>query len=127
MRQILSAVNYMHNLQILHRDLKLENVVVVENKLKKSQVEIKIIDFGLSVDLSKVKQFIVDEVAGSLIYMSPESLSGTLTLASDIWSCGIILYMMATKKLPYKYKNEDELISKIEKGYISRKCMIFFI
>lgn len=51
MRQILGAVKYMHSLNILHRDLKLENVVMVKRNSKK--IDIKIIDFGLSVALDK--------------------------------------------------------------------------
>lgn len=104
MRQILGAVKYMHSLKILHRDLKLENVVVVERNSKK--IDIKIIDFGLSVSLDKSVEKEDEEIAGSLIYMAPECIEGTICLANDIWSCGIILYMMVTKKIPYKYRNE---------------------
>lgn len=124
MRQILGAVKYMHSLNILHRDLKLENVVVVERNSKK--VDIKIIDFGLSISLEKGVNK-EEETAGSLIYMAPECIEGTLCLANDIWSCGIILYMLATKKIPYKFKNDEDLIEKIEKGLISRKCNSFVI
>lgn len=55
MIQVLSAVSYMHNMSILHKDIKLENIVIV-NKVDKRTIkdaEIKIIDFGLSLDLSK--------------------------------------------------------------------------
>ena len=55
MIQVLSAVSYMHNMSILHKDIKLENIVIV-NKVDKRTIKdakIKIIDFGLSLDLSK--------------------------------------------------------------------------
>jgi serine/threonine protein kinase len=47
------------------------------------------------------------DAMGTLIYMSPECIAGKARLSSDIWSCGIALYMIATRKLPYKYVNES--------------------
>ena len=56
MFQLLGAVNYMHRFNILHRDIKLENIVVMKKifDLKKDIPDIKIIDFGLAIDLSKI-------------------------------------------------------------------------
>ena len=47
------------------------------------------------------------DAMGTLMYMSPECIAGKARLSSDIWSCGIALYMIATRKLPYKYVNES--------------------
>jgi serine/threonine protein kinase len=54
MVQLFSALKYMHNFKILHRDIKLENIVLVKKYTKENEkIEIKIIDFGISVDLNK--------------------------------------------------------------------------
>jgi serine/threonine protein kinase len=58
---------------------------------------------------------------GTLLYMSPESLNNKITLASDIYSCGIVLYIMTTRRIPFIYKSESELMHKIEHGDIIRK------
>lgn len=65
------------------------------------------IDFGISVDLNKDKIDPNDDLLGTLIYMSPEVFDGKVGLALDMWSCGIIFYMMSTKKMPYNYKSEE--------------------
>lgn len=121
--QILSAVSYMHKMNILHRDLKLENIVIVKKMQSNNfdKVEIKIIDFGISVDLAKHKYDPNEDLLGTLIYMAPESFNGKLSLTWDMWSCGMIFYMMTTKKMPYSYKNEEELVDKIMKGDFIRK------
>jgi serine/threonine protein kinase len=59
---------------------------------------------------------------GTLLYMSPESLNNKVLLSSDVYSCGIVLYIMATRRIPFIYKNESELMQKIERGDIIRKC-----
>jgi serine/threonine protein kinase len=50
---------------------------------------------------------------GTLLYMSPESIQNKLMLASDVYSCGIVLYIMATRRIPFRYVNEAELMHKI--------------
>lgn len=89
------------------------------------KVEIKIIDFGISVDLAKHKYDPNEDLLGTLIYMAPESFNGKLSLTWDMWSCGMIFYMMTTKKMPYSYKNEEELVDKIMKGDFIRKSSRF--
>lgn len=59
------------------------------------------IDFGASVHLDSYNQD-DDSISGTLIYMPPEALTGKLTLSWDVWSLGILLFIMATGKLPYK-------------------------
>lgn len=61
-------------------------------------------------------------MAGTLLYMSPESLYGELNLKSDIWGCGIMLYALLTKRFPYKYEDQDDLMKKIDECRIIKKC-----
>lgn len=63
----------------------------------------------------------IDEMSGTLLYMAPESICGELTLKSDIWSCGIILYMLVTRHMPFKFTDSEDLIGKIEYCRIIRK------
>jgi serine/threonine protein kinase len=58
------------------------------------------------------------------MYMSPESMNGSTVLAWDMWSCGIVCYMLATKKMPYFYHSEDDLMQKVSKADIVRKSNI---
>jgi calcium-dependent protein kinase len=121
MVQLISAVKYMHNFKILHRDIKLENIVLVKNIThEKQKIEIKLIDFGISLNLDKVKPSTEFDPIGTLLYMSPESINGHASLSADIWSCGIALYMMCTRKLPFNFKNDTELVHRIKKGQIVR-------
>ncbi|XP_015188613.1 PREDICTED: serine/threonine-protein kinase Nek5-like [Polistes dominula] len=92
--QITLGVHHIHSKKILHRDLKPENILLTG---RKGEI-VKITDFGVSKN-------ILDEsmcCAGSYYYMAPEMLSNQpYDLKSDIWSMGVILYEMVTKKLPF--------------------------
>lgn len=107
MTQLLSAIKYIHSFNILHRDLKLENMVIVK-KLKKDKldkIEVKLIDFGISLDLNKASSNNTNEVLGTLVYMSPEALKGHIGLYLDMWSCGIICYILLAKKMPFTFNS----------------------
>ena len=108
--QIIDAVDYMHKLGICHRDLKPENMLL------DFQNNLKIIDFGLS------NLYVINELlqtpCGSPGYASPEMIKGDKYngYKSDIWSCGIILYVMLCGFLPFDEENEQKLFEKIIKG-----------
>ena len=94
-RQIISAVHYCHEKSIVHRDLKLENVLLDE------AMNIKLIDFGFSSKFTPGVR--MDTFCGSLSYSAPE-----LFLAQkydgpkvDVWSLGVMLFVMATGSLPF--------------------------
>ncbi|KAJ1569923.1 hypothetical protein HK096_010000 [Nowakowskiella sp. JEL0078] len=102
-RQIVEAVNHLHTLNIVHRDIKDENVIVNESK------SIQLIDFGSSDYLKEGKKF--ETFYGTLDYCSPEVLTGHKYdgRPQDVWALGILLYTMIYKENPFY--NIDEIIS----------------
>jgi calcium-dependent protein kinase len=110
MRQIMRAMYYLHSHQFAHRDIKPENFLLQD---RKKDAEIKVIDFGLAkhfepgVDM-KTK-------AGTPYYVAPEVLKGKYREKCDIWSCGVILYILICGYPPF-YGDDDSIILKSVKG-----------
>ena len=122
MYQILSAVNYFHNLNIIHRDLKPEHILVVE-KNKDNIPIIKICDFGSSIILGKSD--LKEEIKESINYMAPEVLNKKYDNKCDIWSCGVIMYFLLTRKLPFISLDADEIRENILSGKYDLKSPPF--
>ena len=110
--QLLSALDYIHQYKIGHRDIKLENILYNDNT-------IKIIDFGLSNQFLDNK--LLSTACGSPSYVSPEIIMGGYYDAtlSDIWSCGIVLFALVAGRLPFEANSESELYEVILKGEYS--------
>ena len=114
MYQIFSAMNYCHKMNIIHRDLNPENILIVDrNDL--GYPRIKICDFGTSKIMEK--GLMQNKVVGSLYYIAPEVLKKKYNEKCDIWSCGVILYILLSQKLPFSIDEEkesdEELLNKI--------------
>eukprot|EP00826_Nyctotherus_ovalis_P055974 TRINITY_DN748_c0_g12_i1.p1 TRINITY_DN748_c0_g12~~TRINITY_DN748_c0_g12_i1.p1 ORF type:complete len:315 (-),score=82.99 TRINITY_DN748_c0_g12_i1:766-1710(-) len=113
MRQLLSAVVYCHKRKIVHRDLKPENILIVKSD-KKSQIDIKVIDFGTAETFksrAKMREFI-----GTAYYMSPEVIDGRYTEKCDVWSCGVILYILLSGYPPFGGKDDNAILRAIKRG-----------
>ena len=97
------------NAGIIHRDLKPDNIMIDDN------LNVKIIDYGLSkiIDFSSITS--TGTQIGSPLYMSPEQLKDSkhIDYRADIYALGIILYEMLTKNIPYKASTLPELLMKI--------------
>ena len=113
MNQILSAVCYCHSMNILHRDLKPENILIVKRQ-KNGYHPIKIIDFGTAKVFKKEKNEHL--LIGSAYYIAPEVLSRNYTALCDLWSCGVIMYILLTGRPPFNGINEEEIMKKIKDG-----------
>ncbi len=106
--QIINGIEYLHNQGIIHRDLKPENLLLDDKN------QIKISDFGLSTFYTKDN--FLQTACGTPSYAPPEMLEGLQYdgEASDIWSCGIILYAMLCGALPFTESKEDIIVEKIK-------------
>ena len=126
MRQIIEGINYIHSLNIIHRDIKLDNILVnfKDGKLDYSKAEIKIIDFGLSKQLNNPTD-LASSFVGNILNMDPIILAkyskagGYAKLlgynqSADIWSLGAICYEMLTGTNVFRAVNEKDLIKKVE-------------
>jgi calcium-dependent protein kinase len=113
MYQILSAVFYCHNMSIIHRDLKPENILIENEEKDTGYLNIKIIDFGTAKIFNKNKT--EKKVIGSAYYIAPEVLQSKYSEKCDIWSCGVIMYIMLCGKPPFS-GDDDEILDKIKKG-----------
>jgi len=109
MKQILEAVNYLHYHGVCHRDLKPENILLSSMD---EFSQLKLIDFGLSKVLKTMDDIMKGEV-GTLYYMAPEVILGNYNEKCDVWSCGVILYIMLSGNPPFYSKNEEKLKKKI--------------
>ncbi|PHH85898.1 hypothetical protein CDD83_11027 [Cordyceps sp. RAO-2017] len=111
-RQIASALDYCHRNSIVHRDLKIENILISKTG------DIKIIDFGLSnlfAPRSHLKTF-----CGSLYFAAPELLQARAYTGPevDVWSFGIVLYVLVCGKVPFDDQSMPALHAKIKKGLV---------
>lgn len=112
-RQIVSAVDYIHKNSIVHRDLKIENIIIDMND------NIKVLDFGLS-NFYDNKMFLKTS-CGSLYFAAPELLQGHTYMGPeiDVWSLGVILYVMLCGKVPFDDESARELQNKIKEAKYS--------
>ena len=112
-QQLIDGVSYCHNKGVFHRDLKLENVLL------DGKGNIKITDFNLSALPQHCRaDGLLHTTCGSPNYVAPEILAnkGYDGAKSDIWSCGVILYVILTGYLPFDDRNMAVLYQKIFKG-----------
>lgn len=111
--QLCSACAYFHNRGVIHRDLKLENVLF--KRKPTSDLTVKIVDFGIAGSSNPNKDGDKSN-AGSLSYMPPEVLDNSCTQAKpsiDVWALGAILFALIMGRLPFHGHTPEEQLEKI--------------
>jgi len=116
MQQIVRAINYMHENRICHRDLKPENFLFT-TKESIDKNTLKIIDFGLSCKYEPNQ--VLTTKAGTPYYVAPQVLAGKYDQMSDLWSCGVIMYVMLCGYPPFFGETDAEVLSKVRLGNFS--------
>ena len=107
MLQVTSGLSIAHDSYIIHRDIKPQNIMILENGL------VKLTDFGIAVAMNSTQLTQTNSVMGSVHYLPPEQANGQgATLQSDIYSLGILMYELLTGKLPFKGDNAVEIALK---------------
>ena len=107
MLQVTDGMACAHDSYIIHRDIKPQNIMILENGL------VKITDFGIAMALNSTQLTQTNSVMGSVHYLPPEQASGKgCTIQSDIYSMGILMYELISGTLPYKGDNAVEIALK---------------
>ncbi|OEL21925.1 Calcium-dependent protein kinase 3 [Dichanthelium oligosanthes] len=112
-REIVSVVHSCHSMGVMHRDLKPENFLFLN---KREDSPLKATDFGLSVFFKPGEQF--RDLVGSAYYVAPEVLKRKYGAEADIWSAGVILYILLSGVPPFWAENEDGIFDAVLRGHI---------
>ncbi|CAA7409087.1 unnamed protein product [Spirodela intermedia] len=112
-REIVNVVDVCHFMGVIHRDLKPENFLLSGPE---DDAAIKVADFGLSVFIEEGKRY--KDGVGSCYYVAPEVLRGDYGKEVDVWSAGVILYMLVCGLPPFWAESERGIYEAIMRGYI---------
>lgn len=107
--QVCSAISYLHSKNIVHRDIKPENIVLEDND---KSMSVKIIDFDTAVHCTQP----LHDMVGTLDYMAPEVLDGKYTEKADMWSLGVLLYVLLSGNSPFGASTDQLLRLNIKRG-----------
>ena len=113
MKKMLSAVTYLHTRKICHRDIKPENFIFANGDLGS---EVKLIDFGLSVKYGGGQS--LTQVCGTPYYVAPEVLCKSYTEACDIWSLGVILYILLSGYPPFDGIDQTHILKAVKNANV---------
>lgn len=116
MRQLIAPLEYCHDMNILHRDVKPDNMMLTEKKGFFNDPDIKVIDFGLAKACECAKTTTDDAISGTLAYMSPELITKQpFGSPTDLWSAGVVCYKLLTNELPFGAPEVSEIQQYINK------------
>ena len=111
MEQLLSGICYSHKNGIVHRDLKPENILMEDTS---HNLNIKIVDWGGATQMKQKER--LHEMDGTSYYIAPEVLEGDYDEKCDIWSCGVILYVLLCGYAPFYGDTDEDIYKQVLKG-----------
>ena len=111
MKQILSAIYYLHSSCIVHRDLKPENIMLLQ-KPQNGNYHIKLIDFGTAKTFKPGKK--MSKFIGTSYYIAPEVLKESYDQKCDVWSCGVIMYILLCGYPPFNGNTNNDIYNAIK-------------
>lgn len=106
--QMANAMSHAHAHNIIHRDIKLSNILVTEDVQSQRYV---LVDFGVSRMTEGIQT--IKRIAGTYLYMAPEQIRGRPSEQSDLWALGVITYMLLTGTSPFEGDTKEDLSKKI--------------
>lgn len=112
--QVLGCINYCHANGIAHRDLKPENILLADATMNLDDV--KIIDFGLASVFDDMEESRFNDKVGSCYYIAPEVLDGNFGPKCDVWSCGVIAYILLAGEAPFDGDDDQEIVDAVYEG-----------
>ena len=112
LKMILQGVNYLHSKNIVHRDIKPENI------LFNNKGDLKLVDFGTSKFAGQRK---MKNTYGTPYYVAPEVLKEDYDIKCDVWSCGVVLYILISGVPPFNGSSEQDILDTVRQGKFSFK------
>lgn len=114
MRQILSAVSYVHKRKVVHRDIKPENFLLQDPS---KTAHLKMIDFGVAALLTTPGDLLKTR-CGTGTYVAPEVLAGRYGQSCDVWSCGVICFILLCGASPWSGNSQQAIMKEVRKAQI---------
>ena len=121
MYQVLSAIKYCHKMKIMHRDLKPENILIYKHNPEKDFFDVKICDFGTSQVFKKGEW--QSQPCGSVYYVAPEVIHKKYNSKCDLWSCGVIMFMLLSNKAPFGGRTDKDIIRNVLSGMYNKNFL----
>lgn len=113
MDKVLRAIQHCHSQNITHRDIKPENIMYGPDG------EVRLVDFGLSKQMKRSNAHL-HTIAGTPYYIPPEVLHGDYGKECDLWSLGVVFYVLVTGNYPFDGKSRPEVFEKIKEGHFKK-------